>query len=150
MSRRKQSKSKTVLVRVARNKVMIGPGGVVKVRIPKKRRNNPNSGHFSVRDSNRDTLSIHRTSLAAWKAADRRRQPVHVVYVHTDGSSTPDQDPRKWQAKKNPCAWKRPTIWKRKKTAPNKRRKSVARTPKRRSLKAKPRRAPAKKTRRRR
>jgi len=91
MSKRKQSKSKTVLVRVARNKVVIGPGGVVKIRLPTKRR-----------------------------------------------------------AKKNPCAWKRPTIWKRKKTAPNKRRKSVARTPKRRTLKAKPRRAPAKKARRRR
>jgi len=39
---KKNARSKTVLVRVPRSKVVIGPGGVVKIRVPRRRRAKPN------------------------------------------------------------------------------------------------------------
>jgi len=74
-------KSKTVLVRVPRSKVVIGPGGVVKIRVPGKRRAKTNpkkrcATHRKPRArTNRRRVNRAKPRRAATKkrAANRRR-----------------------------------------------------------------------------
>ena len=78
---KKASKAKTVLVRVARSKVVIGPGGVVKIRVRKPRRANPkrkscaNRRRKPVARTNRRRTAPRRLRRAATKkrAVNRRR-----------------------------------------------------------------------------
>ena len=63
-------RSQTVLVRVPRNKVIIGPDGVVKIRVPRKRRSKANP-----KPRRRKTVAKRNRKTVYAKATIWKRKP---------------------------------------------------------------------------
>ena len=69
-------------------------------RVARGRRRNPGKGYFALKDSSGYTVSRHKTSRAAWDAYSRKKGHNRVIYIHPDGTSTPDYDTRTYYPKR--------------------------------------------------